>query len=501
VSAVLAPPPTRDLPPVDDEALVVSSPPGPDRAARLAAIAAVLALIAGALALPAGSLLGSAPFATLIAGSIEVREAEGWRTVNVGGTVEDGDELRAAGGLATLEIGRGRLVLGPGAGAAVDGGRLLVERGSVLVDDPAPRTLVVAGVATTGVGAWRVDVSARPRLATYDGTLEATDGRVTTSLPAYRQITVRDRALGGAPAVPLRYSAADRFDVVRVAEALRTDTVAASLGRSLSGTYGEAAREAAFYGAFVGDDDAVLPALGDLAPTVEDDRFGPPAPVLLGIAVAEAVAALADRPLAEAVEHVVTLRAEGAAWGLLLLEAGGGADELSTAAERGLDEAAADPPPEPPTAEATDVTAATEGAPATGTPTDAGAGGGSASTGGSGGDAGSGGGAGTAPALPRPDPSSGPTPTPTPTPVPTPTPRPPVSDAVDEVGSTVGDLLDGVGDAADEVVSGVTRGNGNGNNGNGGGNSGDRPARGGGGPNAGSERAGAASADGPGPRG
>lgn len=473
-ASVLAPSPTTDPPSVDDEQLLVPpGPPVPDRAARGAAFAAVLALLAGALALPAGSLLGSGAFATLLAGSLEVREGEGWRTVPVGATVDDGDELRAVGGLATLDVGTGRLVLGAGAGAVVDGARLSVERGTVLVEDVEPRTLVVDGVATTGTGVWRADAGTRPRLATYGGTLEASDGSATASLASYRQLTIRDRAIGGAPAVPLRYLATDRFDVVHVAEALRVDTVAAALERSLAGTYGEGSREPAFYGAFVVDDDAtVLPRLGDLAPIVEDDRVGPPAPVLLGIAVAEAVATLTDRPLDAALDHVVTMRAEGASWGLLLLEAGGGADELSGAAERTLHQAATDPPPPAPADEdavAADVAAADAG---TGDAAEGGGAdtGGTAGAGGAApGPGGGGGGSDTAPELPRPgspDEPSLPRPPATPAPVP---------DAVDEVGSTVGDLLEDtvtdVEDAVDEVVRGVGRGVGGalGGGGNGGG--------------------------------
>ncbi|MBW3551323.1 MAG: hypothetical protein KY442_11110, partial [Proteobacteria bacterium] len=94
----------------------------------------------------------------------------------------------------------GRLVLAAGVRALVDGGRLAVERGSVLVDDPEPRTLVVDGVQAVGRGTWRVDAGPQPRLATYRGDVSASDGSDEVALSGFEQLAVRDRAVGGTPA-------------------------------------------------------------------------------------------------------------------------------------------------------------------------------------------------------------------------------------------------------------------------------------------------------------
>jgi uncharacterized membrane protein YgcG len=444
------PSPERGLGPTPDRASGgTTEAPAATPTARGAALAAVLALLAGLVALPAGSLLAPAPFASLLAGSLEMRDGETWRAVPEGGTVADGVELRAVGGTATLEIDGGRLVLDAGARVAAEGGRLRVDRGSVLVDDPSVRTVVVDGVLATGRGSWRVDAGVRPRLATYAGSLAADDGSAEVSLPAYRQVTVRDRAIGGATVVPLRYLATDRFDAQLLGEALRVDAVAAALARSLTGTYGEVPRDAAFYGAFVAVDADVEPALADLALVVAEDRFGPPAPVLLGVAVADAVAAVTGAPIGEALERVVRLRDQGAAWGLVLLDAGGGADDLGAAADRALAEAATDPPPTAPPAEAGDGTGAPAATvadgPATGgaTPAAGGTTSGGASGGGTGSTPGGGaeGGGGSGPTAPAPDPAP-------------PVPGVPGSpeEAVEEVGGGVAELLDEVGEEVGDTV-------------------------------------------------
>jgi uncharacterized membrane protein YgcG len=456
VSAALETP-VRDAPAADAPGRESSPEPAATGTARGAALVAVLALLAGLLALPAGSLLAPAPFASLLAGSLEVREGEAWRAVPEGGAVADGVELRAVGGPATLEAGGGRLVLDAGARVTVADGRVRVARGSLLVDDPSPRTVVVDGVLATGRGTWRVDAGTRPRLATYAGSLVADDGSAEVSLRAYRQVTVRDRAIGGASVVPLRYLDTDRFDAEWLAEALRADAVAAALARSLTGTYGEPPRDVAFYGSFVAVDADLEPALADLAPVVARDRFGPPAEVLLGVAVTDAVAAVTGTPTGEALAAVVRLRDQGATWGLVLLDAGGGADDLGAAADRALAEAASDPPPTAPPAEAGDGTAAPAG-PAADGPAAAGAtpaAGGTASGGAAGGGAAGGGTTGSPGGGSQGDGGSPPA-----EPAPGPAPSLPGSpeEAVEEAGGGVADLLDEIGGAVGGAVGGAGAG-------------------------------------------
>lgn len=340
---------TLEAPTEHEAGPLVPDPPAsghvPAPGARIAAAVAVLALLVGVVAaLPGGPLRTAAGFASLVEGPLQVGDDAGWRAVAVGETVGGADRLRAAGGPVTLDADGGRLVLAAGVRARVEGGRLVAERGSVLVDDAEPHTLVVEGVEVVGRGTWRVDAGSPPRVATYRGDAAASDGSDEVVLSGFEQVTVRDHAIGGAPALPLRYSRDDPFDREELGEAFRVDALATAFGRSLASTYGGAPRDAAFFAPFLAGDVGLARHLADLAPVrTADRRFGPPAEVLVGITVAEAVAPLADVPLADAAERVAALRDRGASWGLVLVAASGGADAFQRAADRVLDAAAADP--------------------------------------------------------------------------------------------------------------------------------------------------------------
>lgn len=342
-AATLEAPSDREAGPPLPNARASGHVPAPG--ARIAAVMAVLALLVGVLAaLPGGPLGTPAGFASLVDGPLHASDDAGWRVVSVGETVGGSARLRAAGGPVTLDADGGRLVLAAGVRAHVEGGRLVVERGSVLVDDPEPHTLVVEGVEVVGRGTWRVDAGSQPRVATYRGEVAASDGSDEVVLSGFEQVTVRDRTIGGAAAFPLRYSGDDRFDREELGEAFRVDALATAFGRSLASTYGDGPRDTAFFAAFVAEGAGLDRHLADLAPvTTADRRFGPPAEVLVGITVAEAVAPLAGVPLADAAEQVAVLRDRGASWGLVLVAASGGADAFQSAADRVLDAAAADP--------------------------------------------------------------------------------------------------------------------------------------------------------------
>lgn len=327
--------------PVEEAA--IAALPGPTRGARIATAVAVLASVAGVVGLLGGPLVTTTEFATLVAGSLEVRDEGSWRAVPAGDPVDDGAHLRAVGETVTLAVTGGRVVLAGGARADVVGGRLVIERGSVLVDAAGERVVTVHGVRVAGRGNWRVDAGVHPRLATYAGSLVADDGDTDVSIGAYHQVTVRDRSLGGVAAVPLRYLASDAFDRDEVSEALRIDDLAVALGRSLAGTYGQAPRPAAFYAGFVAVDGEVEPHLAELATVARGGRYGPPAEVLVAVTVVDAVAAIRGEPATDAAAHVASQRGRGAAWGLVLMAAGGDSAAFNAAAERALTEAADDP--------------------------------------------------------------------------------------------------------------------------------------------------------------
>lgn len=438
----------RDVPASDTPDHATSPPPV--TGARWAAVVAVLAALVAALALPVGPLQAG-EFASLVQGPLEVREGDGWRTVAVGDGIVDGADLRAVGGAVTLDADGDRIVLASGVRAEIAAGRLVLERGSVLVDDVADRTVQVDGITASGQGTWRVDAGSQSRIATYAGEVVADDGSTEVVLPAYRQVTARDRTVGGAARLPLRYLATDPFDREQLGEAFRVDDLALALGRSLTSTYGTAPREVDFYAAFVAVDTGVEAQLPDLALVSSGGRFGPPSEVLVGVSVADAVATLTTTPVAEAAAEVASMREQGAGWGLLLVAAGGGADDFNAAADRALEQAATDPPPtdEP----APDVSAAEDDAPADvappTTPPPGATGGAGGGAGGGTGGSGDGGGTGSQPA-PTPPPSN---------PLPDPTDPggvlAPVEDAVRDLGSGLAEVVEDTTDTVGDVVGGV----------------------------------------------
>jgi hypothetical protein len=439
-------------PPVDAHEATAAHDPDdvllpPTAGARFAAVVAVLALLVGGLALPSGPPSDATRFGSLVAGPLEVGDGQAWRTLPEGETIEDGWSLRAVGGAVTLAVDEGRIVLATGTRAAVADGRLVVDRGSVLIDGAPDRSLVVGGVSTAGTGTWRVDAGAQPRLATYDGEVTTDDGGSEVVLPAYGQLTIRDRTVGGAVPVPLRYLASDPFDREQLDEAFRVDDLAAALARSLASTYGDDPRDLDFYGAFLAVGPDVVPFLDDLALVTSGSRFGPPREVLLGVTVTDAVAGLTGASIAETAATVSSMRERGAEWGLLLVAAGGGTEAFNEAADRLLEEAASDPPPplEEPATEAgtgvdTDTGPAPAPAPAPTTPAPTGGAGGGTGGGTSGGPPASDGGSSPPPSEPAP-PSSG--------------PLAPVEDAVRDLGSALGGTVEGVTDSLADVVGGV----------------------------------------------
>ncbi|MEX1163509.1 MAG: hypothetical protein WEB03_08010 [Nitriliruptor sp.] len=420
----------------------------PRTGSRAASIVALVAVIVAALTLPGGGSLPNGRFGVLASGPLEVRDGSGWQALDAGAAIEEGASLRTVGDVATIEVDGGRLVLAAGAHAAVADGVLDLERGSILLDGPAAAlTATVDGVRAEGTGLWRVDAGPRPRVGTYRAEVSVDDGSTELELPAYRQVTVRDRTVADANVLPLRYLATDPFDRVQLADAIRIDEIATTLGRSLEGTYGTEPRSPAFYGAFLGVDEGVLDQLPTLAPTTgDDDRIGPPAEVLVGVVVSDAVAAVRDAAVAAVIPDVAGQRDAGATWGLILQAADGGPQDLQAAADRALTEAADAPAdvlaPPPATAPGTPAAPAPAGTPV---PTGGGGGGGGSGSGGGGG-----GGTGGSPSPGSPPPAPSPSPPPSPS-----GPLAPVDDAVRDLGGAVGGTTEELNDTVGDVVGGV----------------------------------------------
>jgi hypothetical protein len=324
-----------------------AAPGAPAPAARVAAIVAVgAAVVALVLAVLSVTILGGGGAGEVVDGVIEATlSGSGDRVQLVAGDrVPDAATLRTADGPAAIRVGDGDLSLEDGSTLVVDGDELALERGHLLVSSRDAIRVEVATVVVQGRGVWRADLGATSRIGTYRGRVQADDGPRTRQLARFEQVDLQGGSLAGA-AVPLRYSDQDRWDGQHLADALATDRLARQLETSLEAEHGPAPRPAAFFSSFAGADEAVLARLEDLAPRRQAEHVGPPATVLLGIAVADALVADGGFLPATAVGRVIELRRGGARWGLVLLTHDLGPSSLRAAAERALERAAEDPPP------------------------------------------------------------------------------------------------------------------------------------------------------------
>jgi hypothetical protein len=414
-------------------------------AAMLAVGTAIVALVLGVLGL---TLLRGGGAGEVVDGVIEATLAVSGDRVQlvVGDPVPQLATLRTEDGAATIRVGDGDLRLEDGSTLVVDDGGLGLERGHLLVSSRAAVRVEVATVVAEGRGVWRVDLGATSRIGTYRGRVQADDGRRTQQLARFEQIDLRGASLTGA-AVPLRYSDQDEWDREHLADALATDRLARQLVTSLEADHGSAPRPPAFYSSFAGADGSVLARLEDLAPRRQATQVGPPATVLLGIAVADALVVDGGFLPATAVGRVVELRRGGAGWGLVLLTHDLGPSSLRAAAERALERAAEDPPSAAGTVPATGA-GRTDGEPGQ-EPT------------GDEPEAPQGGAAPAGPPAPDPSPSPPPSPSPSPSPDPSPSPSPgggaldPVEDLVQEGSETLSDLLEGTTGAAAGLIGTV----------------------------------------------
>jgi hypothetical protein len=438
-----------------------TTPPTSGASARIAAWVAVGAAAAALVLSTFGAgWLADGSAGEVVVGRLEVELAVTGevRQLTVGDRVPAEAQLRANGGSATVRVPTAELSLAPGTIVdTTDGGALILRRGSVLVRGPGPVQLVSGAVDVLGRGTWRVDVGPASRLATYRGRVQAADGVSSRQLARYEQVDLRGGALDG-DAAPLRYRDDDVWDRDELAEAMAVDRLAGQLTTSLTATHGTALRPPSFYTRFVGADAPVLARLDDLAPRRRTNEVGPPAPVLLGMTVADALVVEGGFLPAPAVSRVVDLRRGGASWGLVLVVHDLGAPALRAAASRALDRAA-DTPAAVGAGAATgeggiDANEAETGARAADSGPGAGAGDPAPGT-----DA-AGGASPTSPS-PSPSPSPGPSPSPSPSPSPgsdpSPSPTPAPSPTPDDEPRLLEDLLPDPDGSIGELLDDTTR--------------------------------------------
>lgn len=295
------------------------------------AIAVVVAAVAIAPLDGDGLLDGSV--GTVQSGAVERFGPDGWEPAAAGTRLDAGDELRIGEEPAMIGVPAGRLRLAPGTELALDRGRLELETGSVLAETEELFGITLGVTRSRGAGTWRVDAATTDRAAVYEGGAGVTDETgAEVSLGRLEQVAIEDGAIAGSVR-PLRYVAGDPWDDRLLAGAIAVDRLVAQVARSLAGAYGAAPQPPGFYRDFTADEEvvaAVVPADAGLV--------GPPAEVLVEIAVVQALVTRAGLAPGAAAGTVDRLRAAGGAWGLILLRHDLGADHLEEAVDDALRE-------------------------------------------------------------------------------------------------------------------------------------------------------------------
>ena len=266
------PPVTRTVPPLRRR----GSPP------RIAAVLAVLgALLAGLIA----GLAPAAPLTwTLSSGSLTSDDGP----VSADGVVPTETELTVGDDGAVLRASSARLELAPGssfqlrpalgpAALALD-----LQEGSLVADVDVTLSVGATVATVTGFGGtFRVDRDGVDRVATYTAAVGIT-GDTAVSMTRLHEVPL------GAPqasVVPIRLDPEDPWDARFAEVPLATDAQIRDLEAGLAATYGTAPQTAAFYTDFVGVTEGLVEALPQLAPVVQGESFGPPAPTLVAAAV------------------------------------------------------------------------------------------------------------------------------------------------------------------------------------------------------------------------
>jgi hypothetical protein len=307
---------------------------GARTSARAAAWVAVLVVVLAVVVAPGGDQ-GFAPgqFGRVAAGAVEVHDAGGWRTVAVGGVVGDGDVLRSPDPGAELAVRGGSLALSRFAELAVDGDEVRLARGELLFEADRTYAVHVDAAEGRGRGTWRVAASGLARYAVYAGGLAVTGPAAgdPVEVGLLREVPLE---AGGADRVqPLRYLPSDPWDQRLLAEAIHIDEVLAATQRGLGGRYGTALQPASFYRDFLRSR-AFLAYLDRLAVEADDARYGPPAPTLVALIVADLLVGRAGLSPQDAADGIDALRRAGAPWGLIVVEHGLAAADLDAELDR-----------------------------------------------------------------------------------------------------------------------------------------------------------------------
>lgn len=305
--------------------------PGPTRPGLLARVSAwlavvVLVLTVGAVWIRDAGVLDRVVVAQVLVGPVERQTDDGaWEGLPPGTELWAGDVVRTGPEQGVLELGSGRLRLASGSRVTLEEpDALQVAAGAVLLEVDDLVTVRWGLVSATGRGTWRLGTSEVSRVGVYRGGVAVRDeqGR-ERSLGRLQQVgltggTVEEEVL------PLRYVASDPWDARLLAGALTVDRFVVQLQQSLTVDYGRGPRPASFYRAFRADPAVVRGVLRGAG----RGQVRPPARILTGILVAQTLVRRAGLAPAEAVGEMVSLREQGAAWGLLLARHDLGVDAL-----------------------------------------------------------------------------------------------------------------------------------------------------------------------------
>lgn len=320
-----------DAPPTPTE----EAPPRSERSARASALVAVLAVLAAILTAPSGGGdLAAGEFGRLVAGHLEVARGDGWESIPVGRVVATDETVRTRDERAELAIREGTVSFARSSEAALAGDGLTLERGAVLFESDRTYRVRLGTVSGEGRGTWRVDATGLARFATYRGGVAVSGlGGDAVAVQRLQEAPV----LGGVDGAvqPLRYLAGDPWDERLLADALAVDRALDRTSATLAVRYGTALQDRAFYADFTGFEDLVA-HLDELAERGASERFGPPAPTLVALVVADLLVRRAGVAPAEAAAVIDGLREAGATWGLIVVLHDLGPADLDASIERGL---------------------------------------------------------------------------------------------------------------------------------------------------------------------
>lgn len=274
-------------------------------------------IVVAALALLASGCTSSSRSAgdiSLVEGQLERLDDDGWVLVS---HAADGDRVRAVTD-SRLQVDGDQVFLLEDAEAVITEQEVELVHGDVVVDGDALQVRIDDAVVD-GIGTFRVDAGATPRVAIYAGTAEVRRPGEGYRLQPYRQLSLTSRRFDGLDD-PLAYAVDDPVDQRLLSKAINFDGEVARYSTRLAELYGTGLQPAAFYASFAEVQADEVDVLLQAAPNRNaDGAVGPPADALIGLFVSRALAQGQSGDLASMAERVATLRAEGARWGLIAM--------------------------------------------------------------------------------------------------------------------------------------------------------------------------------------